>query len=167
MMGDTERLILEMIHFFSGDIKRIQHFMKVYAFSETIGKLEKLDKDTYFTLCAAAIVHDAGIKIAEEKYGAGNCGGKLQEELGPAPAQEMLIKAGFDEKTTERVCFLVAHHHTYKGVDGIDWQILLEADFIVNACEDGLSRTAVENAKKSFFRTESGIKLLDEIFGHY
>ncbi len=165
-MGDTDKLILETINFFSGDIKRIQHFIKVYAFSGTIGKLEKLDKDTYFTLCAAAIVHDVGIKIAEEKYGAGICGGKLQEELGPAPARELLEKAGFDEKTAARVCFLVAHHHTYENIDGMDWQILLEADFIVNACEDGLSPAAVEKARNGFFRTESGIKLLDEIFGH-
>lgn len=25
----------------------------------------------------------------------------------------------------------IAHHHTYKDVEGIGWQILLEADFLV------------------------------------
>lgn len=25
----------------------------------------------------------------------------------------------------------IAHHHTCKDVEGIDWQILLEADFLV------------------------------------
>jgi hypothetical protein len=41
----------------------------------------------------------------------------------------------------DRVAFLVGHHHTFTGVDGIDWQILLEADYLVNASESG---TAVE-----------------------
>ena len=29
----------------------------------------------------------------------------------------------------------MTHHHTYTGVDGIDYQILLEADYLVNADE--------------------------------
>jgi hypothetical protein len=30
--------------------------------------------------------------------------------------------------------------HTYTGVDGMDYRILLEADFLVNAHSDGLGR---------------------------
>ena len=40
----------------------------------------------------------------------------------------------------KRVSFVVGHHHTYDGVDGLDWQILLEADYIVNASENAYSK---------------------------
>lgn len=160
------RLIMKMTEYFSGDPKRIQHFLKVYSFAQTIGRLEKLiNERTYKTLCAAAIVHDIGIKPAEEKYGKGVCGGKLQEELGPEPAREMLAALGYDKKTIERVCFLIAHHHTYKDVDGKDWQILLEADFLVNAYEDNLSEEAIKTAGEKIFKTESGKNLLNKMFG--
>jgi hypothetical protein len=68
----------------------------------------------------------------------------------------MLTELGFDEAFIERVCFLVAHHHTYTDIDGTDYQILIEADFIVNAYEDELSHEAIENAINKLFKTEAG-----------
>lgn len=168
MFADTResRLIMKMIEYYSGDPKRIQHFIKVYTFAQTIGKLEKLsEQPSLRTLCTAAIVHDIGIKPAEVKYGAGHCGGKLQEELGPEPAREMLTELGYDKKTIDRVCFLIAHHHTYEGVDGADWQILLEADFLVNAYEDGLSANAVKTAGEKIFKTQTGSAMLKTMYG--
>ena len=159
------KLKLHMIDYFSGDPKRIQHFIKVSEFASLIGLGEGLDLETMYLLETVAVVHDIGIKPAEEKYGKGHCGGKLQEQLGAEPARKMLEEVGFDKKTVERVCFLVAHHHTYEGVDGADWQILLEADFLVNAYEDGLSEQAVKSAEKKIFRTNTGRKLLETIFG--
>lgn len=155
-----------MKEYFGEDTRRINHFIKVYNTAKTIGSLEKLDEKTYDILCTAAIVHDIGIKPAEEKYGAGNCGGKLQEQLGPKPAEEMLRKLGYDEETVQRVSFLVAHHHTYEGVDGADWQILLEADFIVNAHEDALSLEAIKQAGRKIFKTSGGRKILEQHFGN-
>lgn len=164
--ADTQEshLIMKMTEYFRGDPKRIHHFIKVYTFAQTIGKLERLGEHDMNILCTTAIVHDIGIKPAEEKYGAGHCGGKLQEELGPEPARETLNELGYDKKTIERVCFLIAHHHTYEGVDGVDWQILLEADFLVNAYEDGLSTNAVKTAGEKFFKTETGKYLLNTVF---
>ncbi len=37
----------------------------------------------------------------------------------------------------ERVSYLVGHHHTLNVIAGMDYQILAEADFIVNAGEIG------------------------------
>lgn len=164
-MNSQAELILKMTEYYSGDPKRIQHFLKVYSLVQTIGRLEKLgDENIYETLCTAAIVHDIGIKPAEEKYGKGVCGGKLQEKLGPEPAREMLTELGYDKETVERVCFLIAHHHTYKDVNGADWQILLEADFLVNAYEDNLSAEAIKTAREKIFKTESGKNLLNKMF---
>lgn len=59
---------------------------------------------------------------------------------------------------------MIAHHHTYTDVDGIDYRILLEADFLVNAFEDSVSIESIQHAKESFFETETGKHILDTMF---
>ena len=54
----------------------------------------------------------------------------------------MFEELGFDQDVSERVQYLIAHHHTYNNIDEIDYQILVEADFLVNIMEDGLSKEA-------------------------
>ena len=125
----TDELIIRTTEFFRGDARRIQHFMKVYTYAALIGRMEGLDDDTMCVLEAAAVVHDTGIKKAEELYGYNN--GKLQEQYGPEAADVLLKECGYDLKDRERVCYLVAHHHTYTGMDGADYRILVEADFLV------------------------------------
>lgn len=160
----NERLIMEMAEFNGGDPKRIQHFTKVYEYAHTIGVLEKLDGETQRILDIASIMHDIGIRPSEEKYG--RCDGKLQEKEGPFYAREMLKKIPeVTAEETERVCFLIGHHHTYTGVDGLDWQILLEADFLVNAYEDGLEKESITTFREKVFRTKTGTELLGIMFG--
>ena len=50
------------------------------------------------------------------------------------------------------------------NVDGIDYRILLEADFLVNAFEDNASIESIQHAKESFFETETGKHILDTMF---
>lgn len=64
----------------------------------------------------------------------------------------------------ERISWLVAHHHTYTNVDGIDHRILLKADLMVNACENGYSRTMIEGFRERVFRTAAGTRLLDSMY---
>lgn len=161
-MQRTETLIKEMICFYSGDPKRIQHFIKVHSFAKTIGLLEKLDKETLYILETASLVHDIGIKACEEKYG--DCSGKLQELEGAIIAREFLQGLGYKEKVIERVCFLVAHHHTYDKVDKMDYQILIEADFLVNMYEEKLDKKSIEVAFRKIFKTPSGRFLCRQMF---
>lgn len=159
-----ERLIVRMMEFDTKDAKRIQHFLKVYEFAHLIGTKEGLEKETQKILEIAAILHDIGIHPSEEKYG--RCDGKLQEQEGPAYARELLQEfPEVTEEEIERICYLIAHHHTYKNVQGMDHQILLEADFLVNAFEDELPQTAIDTFKEKVFETRSGIKLLEIMFG--
>lgn len=157
------KLIAAMVAYDAGDARRIQHFMKVHDFAATIGVLEGLDEETLFILETAAIVHDIGIHVSEHKYG--SSGGKYQELEGPAEA-EKLLKAvgGYSDQQIERVCWLVGHHHTYTHIDGADYQILVEADFLVNIHEDGLNREAAERVEKHIFKTAAGRKLLEEMY---
>lgn len=156
-------LFLEMINYFAGDAKRIQHLVKVHSFAKLIGELEHVEEKTMRILEAAAYVHDIGIKPAEKKYG--SCGGKLQEQEGPAAAKEILERLGFDAQLIERVCYLVGHHHTYDNIDGIDYRILVEADLLVNIYEDDLSRDVADSVCKTVFRTRSGKRICMTMFG--
>lgn len=58
----------------------------------------------------------------------------------------------------------MAHHHTYTEIDGIDYQILLEADYLVNADENHHSIENIISAKKRIFKTRTGIHLLESIY---
>ena len=158
-------VIHEMILFDRGDARRIQHFLKVYQFAALIGKLEGLSPEQQEILEIAAILHDIGIIPSEKKYGISN--GKLQEQEGPAYARELLNRiGGYGQEFIDRVCFLIAHHHTYEGVDGLDWQILLEADFLVNSFEKHMPEDAIKKFRASVFRTKSGIALLNNQYGY-
>lgn len=155
-------LIQEMIRYYAADPKRIQHFIKVYTFASLIAEGEHLDETTRFILETAAIVHDIGIKISEEKYGDSN--GKHQEEEGPIIARPLLAKLSYDPPVVDRVCYLIAHHHTYTGIEGLDYQILVEADFLVNFYEDGVSSHGIENACQKIFCTPTGILLCKNMY---
>lgn len=162
-MNKNNELLKEMMLYYAGDPKRIQHFLKVYELARFIGELEQLDARTRHILETAAIVHDIGIKNAEAKYG--SCNGKLQEQEGPAPARALLTSLEYDPAVIERVCYLVAHHHTYQNIDGMDYQILLEADFLVNLYEDGSDAAAASNALKNIFKTNTGTEICRTMFG--
>ena len=161
-MIDIEKLTALAIAYDAGDAKRIQHFIKVYAYSRLLGRREGLDEHTQNVLEAAAVLHDIGIHEAERKHG--SSGGHWQEMEGPAVAAPMLRQCGADERESERVQWLIAHHHTYTAGEEKDFRILLEADFLVNAYEDGMTAEQCKTAKDRVFRTETGKQYLEEMF---
>lgn len=154
--------IQKMIDFYEGNIHDIDHFLKVWALAKTIGEAEGLDDETQEILELAAVVHDIACPLCREKYG--NTDGKHQEEES-APLVETFC-SGLSVETSKvwRVKWLVEHHHTYTNVNGMDYQILLEADFLVNAGESGYSKEMIENACKNVFRTATGTDLLKSMY---
>lgn len=162
-MPQIRELIREMIRFYTGDPARVQHFLKVHSFARLIGEGEGLDSEMLGTLEAAAVVHDIGIKPAEEKYG--SAAGPLQEKEGAPLAEEMLTRLGYDAACTARVAYLVGHHHTYTQIDGADYQILVEADFLVNLFEGNSSREAVLATLENIFKTQTGCDICRDMFG--
>ena len=162
MEHSIKQVTAAMIAYDAGDPMRIQHFLKVHAFARLIGLDEGLDEHTQSVLEAAALVHDIGIHPAEAKYG--SSAGKYQEELGPAEAEKLLTGLGWPEADIRRISFLVGHHHTYTAIDGPDYQILVEADCLVNLYEDGRRPEAQRHAYETIFQTESGKKLCRELY---
>ena len=154
--------IEKMIAFYQGNLHDINHFLKVWAFAKTIGEQEGLDDQTQLTLELAAVVHDIACPLCRQKYG--NANEKYQELESPPLVEDFFAGMPVERDMAERISWLVAHHHTYTHVDGLDYQILLEAGFLVNADEGGLARAAIENMRQSVFRTGAGIRLLDSIY---
>lgn len=151
-----------MIVYFEGDVPRINHFIKVYGFAKSIAELENIDKKTQEILEIAALTHDIGIKISEKKYN--SSGGNYQQIEGPAEAKMLLERLNIETETVERVCWLIAHHHTYTDIKGFDYQILVEADFLVNAFEDKMSEDSLQKVRDRIFRTDAGKRFLDNMY---
>ena len=133
----VEKVTALMIEYFGRDARRIHHFLEVYGFARTIARAEGLDGELLSVIELAALTHDIGIKPSEEKYG--SSAGHYQEIEGPAPARELLAKAGCAQDMIERVAWLIAHHH----------QVLVEADFLVNIHEDEIARRSYRFGRRS------------------
>lgn len=160
MVGQT---MLAMMRYYQGDARRVHHFLKVYGFAKAIGEAEALGGETQEILEIAALTHDIGIKNSEAKYGSAS--GERQQIEGPPEADKLLRGLRVGEKTIDRVCWLIAHHHTYQNIRGLDYQILVEADFLVNAYEDGMGLETIETFGRKVFRTETGKALLRTLYG--
>lgn len=140
-MKKSAFVMKEMIQYFEGDIKRINHLIKVFGFAKTLGELERIDSYTQEIIEIAALTHDIGIKKSEEKYNSSS--GHYQQIEGPDEARMLLRHIEIEDELIERVCWLIAHHHTYIGIDAVDYQILIEADFLVNAWEDNMEKSVI------------------------
>ncbi|MGN0587088.1 MAG: HD domain-containing protein [Oscillospiraceae bacterium] len=161
-MIDIAELTYRAIEYDKGDPRRIQHFIKVHSFARLIGTSEKLTAEDMNILEAAAVLHDIGIHNCEQKYR--STSGKYQQTEGVPVARDILSDMKCSDNDTEKICFLIARHHTYDGVNSVLWRILLEADFLVNAYEDNMSEAAVKTASEKIFGTASGKKLLNDLF---
>ena len=156
------QIMEKMIAFSKGNIHDIDHLIRVWAYAKTIGEMEGLDRETQYILEAAAITHDIACPLCREKYG--NTDGKLQEKEGEPLVREFLSDSSMTEPQINRVAFLVGHHHTFTAIDGADYQILVEADYIANASENGYGEENIRRFMSKIMKTQSGKKVLRDVF---
>ena len=161
-MAILSDLTRAMIDYYKGDTKRINHFLKVYAYAQSIGEQEGLDAYTQCVLEVAALTHDIGIKISEQKYNSST--GAYQQIEGPPIARQLLGKLAFELSLIDRVCYLISKHHTYTDIDGLDYQILVEADFLVNLDEDSSDLASIISVRDKIFKTNTGKSYLEKLF---
>ncbi len=154
--------LLEMIRLNRGDQKRIEHSLKVYGYAQLLGRLEGLNVDKQFVLELTSILHDIGIHVSEAKYGFSD--GHKQEIEGPPVAREILENLSVNPEIVDRVCFIISKHHTFSAIDRIDFQLLVEADFLVNSVEEEVSPEGVKRFVEINFKSESGRKVIGELF---
>lgn len=165
MITEKERLnqlIWKMIDYYEGDALRIQHFTKVYTFANWIAEGENLSDEMRYLISVLALTHDIGIKASVQKYGHHNH--RLQEQEGAIAAHAMLTDLGFEKGLVERVSQIIGRHHTYTGIDGLDCQILIEADFLVNFQEGNVPLTTLPKVDQNIFATQTGKSLLWKMY---
>lgn len=159
---NVSEIMTNMIKYSDGNLHDINHLMKVYTFARTISECESVSKDTQKIIEIAAIVHDIACPLCREKYG--NTNGKYQEKEGMVLTREFLKDTDLSTDEIDRIVYLVGHHHTLEDIDGIDYQILIEADYLVNADESHYSKNNILNMMEKYFKTSTGISLLKSIY---
>jgi len=158
----NHELSLKVIEYFQSDAKRIHHAMQVYGFAETILLAEGIAGKEREIIETAALIHDIGIPAAERKYG--SAAGNYQEIEGPPIARAILEGLSYPEEIIDRVCFIVANHHSYNKIDGIDFRILVEADLIVNIYGNSMSRKAADTLIVKHFVTAAGRRIAEGMY---
>lgn len=159
----VQSVLPKMIGYFGKDILRINHALKVYTFARSIAIFEDLTDQQFRILELSSILHDIGIKECEIKYG--SAAGNYQELEGPPVASKLLEEFHLHSNVIERISFLIGNHHSYEKINGIDFQILVEADFLVNFFEDDYTADQIDTVKNKYFKTRMGIKYLNDIYG--
>ncbi|MCM8798395.1 MAG: HD domain-containing protein [Candidatus Omnitrophica bacterium] len=156
-----EKLLKELEEYFGEDKKRIEHAKKVLNFSEELLKKEKGD---WHIVIPAAILHDVGIKVAEEKYGSSN--ENLQEKEGSEIARKILLKVGLKKEDIEEICQIISHHHSPAVIDTLNFKILYDADWLVNLKDelDIKDRVKLKESIAKIFLTSEGKQLAEKIY---
>jgi HD superfamily phosphodiesterase/DNA-directed RNA polymerase subunit RPC12/RpoP len=156
-----QKLLIELENYFGDDKKRINHAKKVLGFAEELLKKEKADAHIVIT---AAILHDVGIKKAEEKYGTSS--GSLQEKEGPGIAREILAKFSLIKEDVDQICEIIAHHHSPGKINSQNFKVLYDADWLVNLKDevDTKDKDKLEKIIDRIFLTKTGKKMAKSIY---
>jgi HD superfamily phosphohydrolase YqeK len=156
-----ERIAFEMKKYFGTDFKRVNHALKAARHAEQILKVEGGNP---LVVLGAAFLHDIGIHEAEKKYG--STSGSYQEKEGPPIAREILNRLEIEEEIVEEICDIIGHHHHPREEESLHFQILFEADWLVNIEEEGFSqdREKVERLIGKVFRTATGRKIAEDLY---
>lgn len=154
-------LMQELVAYFSTDTKRIEHAKKVMYFAEELLKQETAD---WHIVIPASILHDVGIKIAEEKYG--SSAGHYQEKEGPSIARKILLKVEFKDEDIDEICEIIAYHHSPGKINTMNFKVLYDADWLVNL-KDELNikdESKLKEVISRIFLTEAGKTLAQKLY---
>ncbi|MGQ9777754.1 MAG: HD domain-containing protein [Thermodesulfobacteriota bacterium] len=153
------RIAQEMRRYFGNDLKRINHALKVAQYAEEILKIEGGNP---LVVLGAAYLHDIGIKRAEEKYG--SSAAEYQEKEGPEIAREILMKLNVQRGIIEEICDIISHHHHPRPKETLNFQILYEADLLVNFEEGSFkNKDLFSEMIDNHFKTQTGKGLAKEL----
>lgn len=160
-MDIKEALMRAMEAYFQEDTKRINHARRVTEYAEELWQREGGD---YPVVIGAAVLHDIGIHQAEKKYG--STAGKYQEKEGPPIARQILTRLGFPPGQIEEICEIIAHHHSPGKVTTNNFNVLYDADWLVNLRDeyDIRDRGKLRHIVDIVFCTPSGKAIAEKIY---
>jgi len=156
-----EDLLEKMITYFGDDARRICHARKVLKYAKELRENEGGNENV---IVAAAILHDIGIKECERKYH--SSGGQLQEKEGPPIARKILEVLEVGSEIIDEICGIIGSHHSPGEVDSLNFQIIWDADWLVNLRDEYKmsNRNKLEKIIEKIFMTRSGKMLAKEVY---
>ena len=151
-----EALVRAMEDYFDGDARRVQHAKRVMTHAERI-LAEEEGADPNVVL-AAAVLHDIGIKNAEERHG--TSAARHQETEGPPVARDILLRLEYPEPFIEEVCDIIGHHHHPREQETPNFKVVYDADLLTNT-EEARSAQSGEAAQQAAdgFLTAAGARI--------
>jgi HD superfamily phosphodiesterase len=165
MQNDLDLLQKELIRrleeYFGTDRKRIDHAKSVLKYAIAILKEEQADP---YIVIPTALLHDAGIKIAEQKYK--SAAPKYQEQEGPRVAGEILVDMGYEQENIYEICAIIAHHHTPREQESTNYKVVYDADQLVNLPEivDTKDQEKLAKTIERIFLTGTGKRMAQELY---
>jgi len=157
----VNKLIKAMKQVFREDKKRIAHTLLVLEQAREI--LRKEGGDPRVVL-GSAVLHDIGIKTAEEKYGSN--AGRYQELEGPPIARKILEELSLEPELIEHICKIIANHHSAQEIDTLEFKIVWDADWLVNLPEEypNLSKDKLKELIDKVFKTKTGKEMAYQLY---
>ncbi len=155
-----DRIGLEMKKYFGTDFKRVKHALKVARYAEELLKAEGGDP---LIVLASAYLHDIGIHEAEKKHGRPDA--RHQEIEGPPIARAILQRLHVSPPVIDEICDIIGHHHSPRTDETLHFQLLYEADALVNLEEDDSpkDRESLERRASAIFKTTTGKALAEKL----
>ena len=156
-----DMLLKELEEYFGADIKRISHAKKVLSFAEELLRHEHADRRI---VVPASILHDVGIKAAEEKYA--SSAGHYQEREGPAIARRILLKTALNNREIDEICDIIGHHHSPGKINTDNFKVLYDADWLVNLRDEvGLEdKDKLKQVIAKVFLTSTGRVMAEKLY---
>jgi len=151
-----EKTIEKMKEIFKDVSYGVDHTLKVLQNVEEIIAGENYPDEEREAVSLMAILHDIGAVEALKKHG--SIAGYYQELEGPALVRGILAEIAYDPEKVERIAYVVGHHHTPAKIDGLDFQILWEADLLESLASLNLQNTPNDlgNFINENFKTPTG-----------
>lgn len=161
---NKETIINKMKSAFENTIpSEIGHALNVLKNAETIMDKEGINGRESYLISVTAILHDIGMINAKEKYG--STSGPYQEKEGPAAAKALLVGECLSDDEVERICYIIGNHHAPNKIDGIDFQIIWEADLLeaLKKFDKEANQEKLTDIINKNYKTKSGVELAKRI----
>lgn len=170
-----EKLFNLLKNYFTIDDWYFNHALKVLTFAEQIYKAEQVYKADhtiyqdekegdetfiYEVIVLTSIFHDIGSFEVEKKYKSVQPQFIMSEA--PIIARKIMKQMSIRPDILERVCYILSNYYTRSEIDGLDFQIIWEADLLVDIQEGTLTikEGSVQELGENF-KTNTGIRLLE------
>jgi hypothetical protein len=160
-LGLKRQLLEALEQHFGPEERHVRHAQAVLAEAEGLAAREAAD---WHIVVPAALLHDVGVRPAQEKHGSSEP--RYQEQEGPPVARAILLRVGLQLRDIDEVCDIVGHHHSPRGEDSANFRVVYDADCLVNigASAGGRPRAELERLVRETFLTAAGRQRAEELF---